>query len=190
MWSFKVDNIHSYAWIESVFSKQECEKIIKLSKSLKEIKATVGVDKASLNETLRKTNISWIPFNQEYYWVYQKLTNASTYINENYFKFDLFGFGEQLQLTHYKSPDGFHKKHADRALNGQIRKLSLSIQLSNPNTYKGGDLLIHEGSEEQAMKRDQGTLIAFPSFIEHEVTKVTKGERYSLVGWITGNNFK
>jgi PKHD-type hydroxylase len=40
------------------------------------------------------------------------------------------------------------------------------------------------------MKKEQGTIIAFPSYILHEVTPITKGKRYSLEGWITGKPFK
>jgi len=40
------------------------------------------------------------------------------------------------------------------------------------------------------MKKEQGTLIAFPSHTLHEVTPITEGRRYSLVGWITGKPFK
>ena len=33
-------------------------------------------------------------------------------------------------------------------------------------------------------------MAVFPSYSLYEVTPVTKGERYSLVGWITGPQFK
>ena len=40
------------------------------------------------------------------------------------------------------------------------------------------------------MKKEQGTLILFPSYTLHEVKPVTKGERNSLVTWVTGKSFK
>ena len=40
------------------------------------------------------------------------------------------------------------------------------------------------------MDKKQGTLIMFPSYVLHEVKPVTKGERNSLVTWVTGNQFK
>jgi len=40
------------------------------------------------------------------------------------------------------------------------------------------------------MKKEQGTLILFPSYTLHEVKPVTKGERNSLVSWVTGKQFK
>jgi PKHD-type hydroxylase len=74
--------------------------------------------------------------------------------------------------------------------NGTVRKLSFVIQLSDPKDYKGGELQIHLSDTPEVMKKEQGTLIAFPSYILHEVTPITKGKRYSLVGWITGKPFK
>ena len=40
------------------------------------------------------------------------------------------------------------------------------------------------------MKNKQGDLILFPSYTLHEVKPVTKGERNSLVAWVTGKPFK
>ena len=40
------------------------------------------------------------------------------------------------------------------------------------------------------MNKEQGTLILFPSYILHEVKPITKGERNSLVTWVTGKPFK
>jgi PKHD-type hydroxylase len=40
------------------------------------------------------------------------------------------------------------------------------------------------------MDKTQGTLIIFPSYVLHEVMPVTKGERNSLVTWVTGKQFK
>ena len=34
-----------------------------------------------------------------------------------------------------------------------------------------------------------GTMILFPSYVLHRVSEVTKGTRYSLVGWAHGNSF-
>ena len=39
------------------------------------------------------------------------------------------------------------------------------------------------------MDGDQGKLIMFPSYVLHEVKPVTKGERNSLVCWVTGKPF-
>ena len=78
----------------------------------------------------------------------------------------------------------------DKCKDRIIRKLSLSIQLSDPSSYEGGELVLYVGEEGITVPKEQGKLIAFPSFTLHEVKPVTKGERYSLVAWITGPQFK
>jgi PKHD-type hydroxylase len=74
---------------------------------------------------------------------------------------------------------------------GPYRKLSFSIQLSNPNDYEGSELQINTGGPiYNTVPKEQGTLVAFPSFIMHKVTPLTRGKRYSLVAWIHGPNWK
>jgi len=47
-------------------------------------------------------------------------------------------------FTNYKAPSDKYDKHIDRSLDFTIRKLSLSIQLTNPKEYKGGELYLYE----------------------------------------------
>jgi PKHD-type hydroxylase len=70
------------------------------------------------------------------------------------------------------------------------RKLSLSVQLSEPEDYEGGSLLLYNGEEPMTLPKTRGTGLFFPSYSLHEVTPVTKGIRYSLVAWFLGPRFK
>ena len=56
------------------------------------------------------------------------------------------------------------------------------MQLSKPETYKGGNLVF----ETEPMERAIGTIVIFPSYVRHQVTRVTEGTRYSLVQWFKG----
>jgi len=38
--------------------------------------------------------------------------------------------------------------------------------------------------------KSQGSLVIFPSFVQHRVKPVTKGTRYSLVIWSLGQPYK
>ena len=71
------------------------------------------------------------------------------------------------------------------------RKLSIVVQLSNPDTYKGGDF---EFSEVESPKNEdwskQGSILVFPSYLTHRVTEVTEGTRYSLVSWVRGPRWR
>jgi PKHD-type hydroxylase len=75
-------------------------------------------------------------------------------------------------------------------MNMPVRKLSISIQLTDPNEYEGGELYLYDDDKGTVMDKTQGTLILFPSYVLHEVVPVTKGTRNSLVTWVTGKQFK
>jgi PKHD-type hydroxylase len=122
-------------------------------------------------------------------YIFSKLANLVHTVNTEFFKFNLYGFGEPLQLTEYTAPGGHYAYHVDREYNSMIRKLSVSVQLSNPKKYSGGKLIIN-GSELPADAYEQGSVVMFPSVINHTVLPVSEGKRYALVAWITGDNFK
>ena len=185
------DSAYLYAYKEKVFTKEECEKIIKIGKLLKPIKATVG-DEGRMSK-IRRSKISWLAANADTQWIYSAIAETALKLNDKYFKFDIRGFTEPLQFSYYNSRNkGHYNYHIDSGADILVRKLSLSIQLSPP-TYKGGDIVLKIGSHKEdvfKMIRTQGSLIAFPSYALHKVSPVTKGERYSLVSWLTGPSFK
>jgi PKHD-type hydroxylase len=99
---------------------------------------------------------------------------------------------ENTQIGRYKSADeGHYDWHMDAAApqNGVQRKLSISILLSDPSEFEGGELQF-KGMEDQKVLTKQGSIVVFPSFIEHKVTPITKGVRYSAVTWVSGPAFK
>lgn len=86
----------------------------------------------------------------------------------------------------------------DPKLVGKIRKISMTVNLSVDESYKGGELKfdfgVHKKEEERfhlcTEIRPQGSIIIFPSFTYHCVAPVTKGTRYSLVLWTLGDPWK
>jgi len=184
-WSFKLDKVYSYAYWEKAFTPEECEKIIKIAKNKGLIK---GQTKGKTD--VRSSKITWLYSDDKLDWLYRRITDMVLNLNDRFFQFDIHGLNEGLQFTNYKAPSDKYGKHIDRALNVVIRKLSLSIQLTDPKEYEGGELFLYENEKGTEMKKEQGTLILFPSYILHEVKPVTKGERNSLVTWVTGKQFK
>lgn len=85
----------------------------------------------------------------------------------------------------------------DQGMVGKVRKISATINLNAPGDYEGGNLKFdfgHHATGDQFHEceeiRPQGSIIVFPSFMDHCVTPVTKGTRYSLVVWNLGPPFK
>jgi PKHD-type hydroxylase len=112
-------------------------------------------------------------------------------MNAQYFRFDFTGFGEQLKLTNYDhSENGMYGWHTDHGSIHVSRKLSMSVQLTDPADYQGGNLQIKTSEEAQNIPKKRGLIAIFPSYILHQVTPVTRGSRQSLVAWISGPAFK
>ena len=188
-WAFEVEKLNAWSYWDQAFTPEECQKIIDYAEQFEKRDAGVS-NKGELNAEIRESKVVWITPDPEINWVYQRLTDIITRLNEDYFRFDLFGFTEGFQFTEYNAPSGHYGKHVDSMFNGTVRKLSFVLQLSNPKDYEGGELQIHLSDNPETMKKEQGTVIAFPSPTLHEVTPITEGRRYSLVGWITGKPFK
>jgi len=184
-WSFELDKVNFYAFLKNAFSKEECQIIIDIAKNKGLIKG-----KTKVKSNIRESKISWLYPSDNMDWVFRRCTDIVTNLNNEFFKFDLYGFNEGFQFTNYTAPGGKYGKHIDRNINGVIRKMSISIQLTDHTEYEGGELYLYEDDKGTLMDKTQGTLIMFPSYVLHEVMPVTKGTRNSLVTWVTGKQFK
>ena len=184
-WNFELDQVNFYAFWNNEFSKEECQTIINIAKNKGLIKG-----KTRGESDVRDSKISWLYPIDDMDWVFRRVTDMALSLNERFFKFDLFGLNEGFQFTNYEAPSGKYGKHVDRGINTPVRKLSISIQLTDPEEYEGGELYLYEEDKGILMDKSQGTLIMFPSYVLHEVMPVTKGERNSLVSWVTGKQFK
>jgi PKHD-type hydroxylase len=179
-----------YAWDAEV-SDIDCEQI----KSLFHAEATqigkVGDD--TLNKNIRSSTVVGFPYgskinNQINDYVEKYIVMA----NSECFGFDLNGFRE-FQIAEYRE-GGHYDEHFDMRMDNRasVRKLGITVQLSDSTDYSGGEFMFTEdiGTPNQDIIKQKGTVIVFPSFLYHKVNPVSKGKRYSLVGWYEGNNWK
>jgi len=185
-WPFLLDKQENWAYMDNVFTKEECEKIIEIGNRSVLHKANVINNKPDI----RDSTVAWLYAVDDMDWAFRRVTDVVMDLNSRYFRFDLFGFTEGFQFTRYDAPQGRYQAHIDKSLYSVIRKLSLTIQLSAPEDYEGGELALRFDDEPVIPTKEQGKLIAFPSYTLHEVKPVTKGTRYSLVAWVTGAPFK
>lgn len=142
---------------------------------------------------VRRSHIVWLDHEAPHTaWIAARLTRAVAEVNREVFGFALTGFDEDIQLTEYRAEEaGFYDWHADIGGRGipRSRKLSLTVQLSDPMDYDGGILELNTRGEPEAAPRERGTAIAFPSYALHRVTPVTRGVRRSIVVWTHGPRF-
>jgi PKHD-type hydroxylase len=195
--SFPITN--SWVHFENVFSEEQIDKIIQIGLSeetaeKQEGKVGGNISNGKVDTSIRDSNISWIRADvTSNDWIFKTLVDVVEHVNKEYFNFDLVQI-ESLQFTSYDgNKKGKYTSHVD-TLSGPVywqRKLSFSIQLSDENSYKGGNLNLHTGDEKGPVTalRKKGSITFFPSYTLHEVTPVTKGIRYSLVGWVIGPKF-
>ena len=102
----------------------------------------------------------------------------------------LRGFFEAPQFLVYRDTEGGHYDwHLDRGREAP-RKLSLTIQLTDPSRYEGCELEFNIGGGTLSTPRSRGHVIAFPSYMIHRVTPITSGVRKAIVAWVTGPEFK
>jgi PKHD-type hydroxylase len=180
----------NYYCINNSFNEEELGWINNLEKLYPFIDASVvGIE--STDNHIRKSKIKWIHHDDKSWWVYDKLSAFAIEANKNYWGFNLHTIVDSIQYTEYYEGGGHYDWHVDIGP-GSInhRKVSITIQLSDPEDYDGGDLEIWAGGDFKKIEKQKGTAILFPSFLMHRITPITRGIRKSLVLWVGGDSYK
>ncbi len=177
--------ITPYYWWDELWTLDELDKIVELCETFPKQTATV----AGNVPNVRQSTVSWIKRTPESAWFFDRLAANIAEVNFKAFGFDLTGMHEDLQYTVYEEGGDFYGWHQDQGNQFTMRKLSLTLQLSNEYEYDGGDLQVDKILlPEHGRKR--GVMHFFPSFVNHQVTPVTRGTRRSLVVWVGGPRFR
>jgi len=176
------------AQTRGVFTDAEMDRLIaEHASQLGEGKLGAG----NTNPEIRRSQIAFLGREAKYQWLYERMWTAAQDCNRLFFCVDIRGIEGNIQLARYDSSDrGFYHWHTDFAGNRPLRKISLSVQLARPEDYDGGDLELLYSEGPHRLDKARGTFIAFPSFMLHRVTPVTRGTRWSLVAWIIGNRWR
>lgn len=174
--------------LPAAFSPQECAAITALGEARVKRAATVDERSDLGSRDYRISDIAWIEPAEDSHWLYHRLAALFHRANDSY-GFELTGFVEPLQFTCYGTGQYFGW-HADIGGDStSLRKVSLTVQLSPASDYAGGQLQFH-GAADMPAARSQGTAVAFPSYLAHQVTSVTDGLRRSLVAWAYGPAYR
>jgi|TARA_R110002012_G_scaffold312548_1_gene523372 PKHD-type hydroxylase len=209
-------NLNNYYWyFTAAVPPKICDDIIKYALSKKETLGTIGgyddkkLSKTDIKEMKRKRNSDLVWLNEP--WIYKEVQPYIRQANKNAgwnFEWDR---SEVCQFTKYKlnqyydwHNDGWKKPYnkPNTPDHGKIRKLSMTLQLTDGSEYEGGELEFdfrnydpHARDESKHLKKakeilPKGSIVVFPSFVWHRVKPITKGVRYSLVMWNLGYPFK
>ena len=207
-------NLKNYYWYyKKAVPEHICDKIVKYGLQIKEQMAITGGygDPKNLNKDQikdlkkkRNSNIVWISEN----WVYKEIHPFIRQANINAAWNFNWDWSESCQFTKYDKGQ-YYDWHCDSwevpynqpntPSHGKVRKLSVTLSLSDEKDYKGGELEFDFRNLDPDKKRNtaickeikpKGSLVVFPSFVWHRVKPVKKGSRYSLVIWNLGRPFK
>ena len=207
--------VHHYYYYQSAIPERICDDIVKYGHQMQDQMAVTGGygDSKKLNQKQikdlkkkRNSNIAWM--NDR--WIYKEIQPYIHTANANAgWNFE-WNFSESCQFTKYKKGQyydwhcdswdkPYFRQHPNVPSHGKIRKLSVTVTLSDPKDYKGGELEfdfrnMDPDKKPNIMKCKQilpkGSLVVFPSFVWHRVCPVKRGERNSLVIWNLGYPFK
>ena len=178
-----------YYYFNAALTDEICDTIISWGKELKGADAVINSE-ATSDTSYRRGKVAWL----EDTWVEQILSTYVEKANKDANWNLLLDKQEKVQFATYKKQD-FYDYHRDCDIEQpSYRKLSVTVQLSDPETYRGGDLFIRHfwGKDNLPINeelRNRGTIIVFPSILLHSVTRLIKGTRYSLVQWYSGPDF-
>jgi len=188
-------NLTNYYWyFQSAIPNRICDEIVKYGKSIQDQMAVTGgygnakkLNQKQIKDLKKKrdSNIVWMSDR----WIYKEIqpyvhqANASAGWNFDW---------------HCDSWDKTYNQ-PNTPTHGKIRKLSVTVTLSDPKEYKGGELEFDFRNLDPDKPRkpvkckeilSKGSLVVFPSFVWHRVCPVKSGERKSLVIWNLGWPFK
>ena len=170
----------------SAIDNEVIEKIITHAQMIKPRKAQLFSSADSLS-SWRSSQVRWLTAS----WISDLILPYVRQANES-FKID-FDDDIEMQFTDYfASEQGHYNWHHDVNWHSQSerdRKISVTIQLSDSDSYEGGDFEF-EDIITNTNFRAKGTILIFPSYLRHRVTTVTKGRRSSLVAWVSGPHWK
>lgn len=201
----KTNDPQQWYWFQNGLSQEEVQKIINLASELPiERATTIGNDgkqvEASDPNGIRSSMVKWIPQNDQWDWLYQRMIDWAKEANDALWDFDLISAPENIQYTeYYATENGHYDWHQDIGP-GELpskRKVSITVQLSDGDEYDGGDLQITGGGDgagdlvaSSTCPRGRGVAVLFPSYMMHRVSPVSRGTRRSLVLWVGGAHYK
>jgi len=152
-----------------LFSKEECKLILDLVKS----------NFQNWNLKDRNFNSEAIDYSLETIWLFDKL--KSFVENETDIKFK--NIKKQIHFHKFNKGDWFGK-HTDIRDN---RLYAVGVLLND--NFEGGDFKLYN-NKEVTLDKIQGNTYIFDVRIEHEITHILKGERYSLLWFLQNKHLK
>jgi hypothetical protein len=175
-----------YWYVPNAIADISCDQMMQKFESAESHKASVGTDNGQVDLSIRDVNKISITHEVG---IGATLTGMGFNINKRAWNFDVTHSNQSEYLKY--DADGHYKTHVDTFCcpgNSETRKITMLAFLNDD--FEGGRLYLENGYERIYPPQEKGTVLAFPSFINHGVEPVTKGIRRSIVTWLVGPWFR
>lgn len=180
---------YDYVWHKNLYTIEECQSLKKLC--AEHVNVSVEDKKAEgVKKTAHVGSFALGPLRS----VLEKFNQTIISVNRNSFGLDVFETCNQeyLNLNVYNWVNkGEYSWHADKVLNEPYDiKLTAILNVGTEELIGGNfELFLNEPIVIEEIN-EPGTLLVFPSFIQHRVTPVTSGERVTISRWVNGPTYK
>lgn len=193
IYSFQVPAVDSQFRVarwQQRLSDEQCDQILAKGKNLPAEETGIVRSAHSLEADTRIRNVRIKTITvDDLPWLYDLMYGYIDQANSEFFKFDIHGLHESIQLLHYGEDigGGHYDWHMDCGSGIADRKITVIVQLSRPDQYTGCDVeVMFQGK----LERERGSVFAFPCYMLHRVTKLISGQRDCLVMWVNGPTYR
>ena len=179
---------HLPLWYLSNIEPVLCDEVIAECSSRDYTMASMGELAAEKDEQYRNTAIQFLPTT---HWLESFLKNIAEIGNKECNWNYLISENEQIQFARYteKQLYNWHKDTFILGLKPLDRKITVVCLLNDPSEFQGGEFKVRL-YQEYVAPLQKGSVIAFPSILEHCVTPIISGVRYSATMWLNGEKFR
>ena len=179
------------SWVYRKFlSDEEVDLVKEISQSVKTKSGSVAdpMNRGGLENFRIVTEAPIHPLHDTL-WLKQRIYSMASQHNQKGFRYQIATVNE-INHLHY-DPGGHYDWHQDVLWDSNMhRKFTVIIQLSDPDTYTGGDFLFRDAVLPLDGLREKGSALIFPSLLYHKITPVETGVRDSIVSWVVGDQWK
>jgi PKHD-type hydroxylase len=182
----------TYLYFKDIISHADCDALCSVLSSHAIEQASVNGDDinvATLNQNIRNVSKLQLPLHTG---IGAILTSVGLDANHQRWKFDITR-SNQCEFLKYPV-GGRYRGHIDTVLSNRTHHLTecrkLTVLAFLNDNFSGGKFFLNIDSDHLYPPQNKGTVLVFPSFLNHGVEDITQGERYSAVTWLVGPWFK
>jgi PKHD-type hydroxylase len=178
---------------EAALTPAECDRILERAATYPESAATVGFSATQRSDlSYRSSTVRWLDPAREAQ-IADRLMAFVQSSNRTNFGVDIVAPFD-IQFTEYRaSNSGHYDWHQDVWLESDRpydRKLSVVVQLTAAESYEGGAFEFFGLENPGARFAARGSVLIFPSYLQHRVLPIRQGVRHSLVTWVEGPRWR